>query len=178
MNVISFFSDHGYNLFHCVTPPTDASLRSEFPSADGHLYKVSLERGQQGLGMSIYSNKSGRGVMVTSVVANGVADGTRKIKEGDEIVKVTAAVLGRLFCETTALLSSLLDLFPSSSFPFLFHPPFSYSPLSFPSPSPSPSPSGKQHCHTGNDRERGGPHTQRGSPDYQPRHPKVQNNRA
>lgn len=70
--------------------PTDNSLRTEFPSADGHLYKVSLERGQQGLGMSIYSNKSGRGVMVTSVVANGVADETGKIKEGDEIVKVTA----------------------------------------------------------------------------------------
>ena len=38
--------------------------------------------------MSIFSNKSGRGVMVTSVVTNGVADETGKIKEGDEIVKV------------------------------------------------------------------------------------------
>lgn len=71
----------------------DKSLRSEFPSADGHLYKVSLVRGQQGLGMSIFSNKSGRGVMVTSVVSNGVADETGKIKEGDEIVKVIPILL-------------------------------------------------------------------------------------
>ena len=77
-------------LHHYLPPaPTDKSLRSEFPSADGHLYKVSLERGQQGLGMSIFSNTSGRGVMVTSVVTNGVADETGKIKEGDEIVKVS-----------------------------------------------------------------------------------------
>ena len=62
----------------------DVSLRSQFPHADGHLFEVVLERGQQGLGMSVVSSKS----VIAAVTPKGVADQTGKIKRGDEILKV------------------------------------------------------------------------------------------
>ena len=76
----------------CYSYCVDPKLRSQFPTADGHLYEVEMERGgEQSFGMSICDKKDGN-VMIASIAVNGVADGVGKIKVGDVIVKVCLCV--------------------------------------------------------------------------------------
>ena len=79
----------------------DPVLRKEFPTVDGVLFEVWLNKGSGGLGMSIVANRDDhapgpRGIVIMGIQNGGVADRSKMIMWGDMILKINdTCVIGK-----------------------------------------------------------------------------------
>jgi hypothetical protein len=81
---------------HWTTSNTRA-LRNEFPDVNGHLFKIWLKKGKNGLlGLSIIAskiNQSLSGIVIVNIQKGGAAEENGEIKWGDMILKVNDTVV-------------------------------------------------------------------------------------
>ena len=79
----------------------DPELRKEFPTVEGTLFEVWLNKGNQGLGMSIVANRDDhapgpRGIVIMGIQPGGVADRSKMVMWGDMILKINdTCVIGK-----------------------------------------------------------------------------------
>jgi multiple PDZ domain protein len=127
----------------------DEELRQLYPNANGHLYQVTLKKSPGGgLGLSIcrINPSPGSGVCIMQIQPGGIADQTRKIKVGDELIQVNDHCIAGLSQQDVSDLLSQASLHVTLTlirpFPDPIGPPQSQqgppSVRSHPSPHPSP----------------------------------------
>ena len=82
---------HSHHNSWAIDEEEDPELRTEFPDADGHLFSVTLNKGNGGLGLNIVSetnSKAVRGIVIMGIQSGGVADQCGRIRWGDVILKM------------------------------------------------------------------------------------------
>ena len=88
----------------------DPNLRKEFPSVEGRLFEVWLNKGSSGLGLSIVASQDDhspgpRGIVIMGVQPGGVADRSKQIMWGDMILKINdMRVIGMTQLEVQGML--------------------------------------------------------------------------
>ena len=83
--------DHSHHNSWAIDEEEDPDLRIEFPEVEGHLFSLTLKKGNGGLGLNIVSETSAKavqGIVIMGIQAGGVADQCGRVRWGDVILKM------------------------------------------------------------------------------------------
>ena len=86
--------EHSHHNSWGIEDDEDGNLRDEFPTVEGHLFEVDLNKGKGGLGLSFVGSTTSptlQGIVIVGVQSRSVAAG--RIRWGDMILKVNDTVV-------------------------------------------------------------------------------------
>lgn len=93
-------------------------VKKKYSALPGNLVVASLERGQDGLGISLagHKDRTRMAVFVCGLNPNGTASKDGTLKVGDEILEVSLSILSRVALSASAIIRSALFRWLPKSF--------------------------------------------------------------